>query len=104
MTLPQIGGVTKDQRKGSDSWAGEQLNPQLGIRNQGTVATFSPLSWGVLLQTVEDYRRHAGECRKLAARARTDDERAAINNMAETWEELARTREKMLQSRARSGA
>jgi hypothetical protein len=48
------------------------------------------------MRTVERYRQHAAECRQLAARARTPEEREMILKMVETWEELAVAREKML--------
>jgi hypothetical protein len=48
------------------------------------------------LQAIESYRQHAQECRVLAKRARTAEEREMILKMAETWDELARSRERML--------
>lgn len=33
------------------------------------------------MRTVDDYRTHAEDCRRLAKRARTDEERATINQM-----------------------
>jgi hypothetical protein len=45
------------------------------------------------MRAVEEYRRHADECRKLASRARTADEKEVILNMAATWDELANTRQ-----------
>jgi hypothetical protein len=51
------------------------------------------------MKTVQDYLDHAEECRALAARARTPEEREMILKMAKTWEELARARKKMLQNR-----
>ena len=56
------------------------------------------------MRTVEGYRQHAAECRQLAARARTPEEREMILKMVETWEELAVDREKMLKSRERTQA
>ena len=50
------------------------------------------------MKTIEDYRQHANECRQLASRARTPEERDMILNMAATWEELARSREKMVKA------
>jgi hypothetical protein len=52
------------------------------------------------MKNVEDYRRHAEECRQLAARARSPEEREMILNMAITWEELAEGRRKLLEKRA----
>jgi len=50
------------------------------------------------MKTVEEYRRYVDECRVLASRARTLEERDMILNMAATWEELARSREKMVKT------
>jgi len=52
------------------------------------------------MKTVEDYRQHAIECKALARRARTAEDREMILKMAETWEELATAREKLLKARA----
>ncbi|HYJ85152.1 MAG TPA: hypothetical protein VEW46_03790 [Pyrinomonadaceae bacterium] len=54
------------------------------------------------MQTIENYLQHAAECRQLAARARTPEDREMILKMVETWEELAAAREKMLKSRERA--
>ena len=56
------------------------------------------------MRTAKGYRHHAEECRVLAARARTPEDREMILKMVETWEELAEAREKMLKSRARAQA
>jgi hypothetical protein len=42
------------------------------------------------------YRLHAEECRKLAVGALSDDDRAQLLDMAETWANLAKAREDML--------
>jgi hypothetical protein len=47
------------------------------------------------MKTIEHYLQHAAECRQLAARARTPEDREMILKMVETWEELAAAREKM---------
>jgi hypothetical protein len=44
------------------------------------------------MQKVESYRKHAEECRTLAERARSSDEREMLLNMAKTWEGLATAR------------
>jgi hypothetical protein len=44
------------------------------------------------MQKVEDYRRHAEECRDLADRSRSPEEREMLLNMAHTWENLATNR------------
>jgi hypothetical protein len=43
------------------------------------------------MQKVEDYRRHAEECRTLA-RGVTGDQREQFLKMAETWDALATER------------
>jgi hypothetical protein len=44
------------------------------------------------MEKIEAYRKHAEECRTLAERARSPDEREMLLNMAETWEVLATAR------------
>ena len=41
------------------------------------------------MKKVEDYRQHANECRLMANRARSPDEKAMLLNMATTWDSLA---------------
>jgi hypothetical protein len=53
------------------------------------------------MKAVQQYLEHAHECQQLAGRARTDEDRNAMLKMAEAWEELAKSREVMLQRRAR---
>jgi hypothetical protein len=50
------------------------------------------------MKTVEEFLRHADECRVFASHARSPDERTMILNMAATWEELARSREAMIKA------
>ena len=45
------------------------------------------------MRKIEDYRKHAEECRLMLARSRTEDERQMLLNMAATWESLAKDRE-----------
>jgi hypothetical protein len=45
----------------------------------------------IVMKKVEDYMRHAAECRQMAKRARTPDEHEM--HMANTWEALAADRE-----------
>ena len=45
------------------------------------------------MRKIEDYRKHAEECRLMLARSRTEEERQMLLNMAATWESLARNRE-----------
>jgi len=51
---------------------------------------------GMPMQTVQEYRQHAEECRRLAVRVGASEERDAIIEMAEAWEELADARQAML--------
>lgn len=48
------------------------------------------------MRKVEDYLKHADECRAMLSRSRTDDERKMLINMAETWESLAKERAQQL--------
>jgi hypothetical protein len=48
------------------------------------------------MKTVEEYRQHAEECRELARRAQSPDERKAILAIAMSWDKLARDRERLL--------
>jgi hypothetical protein len=41
------------------------------------------------MQKVEDYRKHADECRSIARRSRSLEERDMLLNMARTWDDLA---------------
>ena len=45
------------------------------------------------MRKIEDYRKHAEECRTMLARSRTEEERQMLLNMAATWESLAKDRE-----------
>jgi hypothetical protein len=47
------------------------------------------------MKKVEDYRRHAKECRTLAKKARSDEERKQLLVMGDTWERLAIERERL---------
>jgi hypothetical protein len=45
------------------------------------------------MQKVEDYRKHAAECRAMAGRSRSPEDRDMLLNMAQTWDTLASNRE-----------
>jgi hypothetical protein len=45
------------------------------------------------MRKVEEYRRHADECRQLASASSSDDNRKQLMQMADTWDQLARDRE-----------
>jgi hypothetical protein len=44
------------------------------------------------MRKVDDYRRHADECRAMARNATNDEHRQGLLNMAETWDRLAADR------------
>jgi hypothetical protein len=48
------------------------------------------------LKTVTEYREHAEECRRLAQSVTSKEHKSALTSMAETWEGLARERERRL--------
>jgi hypothetical protein len=48
------------------------------------------------MKTVEEYRRHVEECRELAKRAQSPDDRKAILAIAMSWHKLAGDRERRL--------
>jgi hypothetical protein len=48
------------------------------------------------MKTVQEYRQQAHECRELAKRARSPDEREAILTIAASWERLAGARERRI--------
>lgn len=50
---------------------------------------------------VDDYRRHAAECRRLAASAALPHLREELTRMAEAWDALADQRETILTNKLR---
>ena len=48
------------------------------------------------MRKVDEYRRHADECRQLANRSSNEETRSQLLQMAETWEGLARDREEQI--------
>jgi hypothetical protein len=48
------------------------------------------------LKKASEYRVHAQECRMLARNALTPEHKAMLENMAHTWEMLAKERERRL--------
>jgi hypothetical protein len=54
-----------------------------------------------LMQKVEDYRNHADECRAMARRSRTPEERTMLLNMAKTWDNLASHRAEQIARKQR---
>jgi uncharacterized protein YjiS (DUF1127 family) len=51
------------------------------------------------MKKASEYRQHAQECRALAARMEGGEGREQLLRMAATWEELARERAALLESR-----
>jgi hypothetical protein len=67
----------------------------------GNVTLARAFFWRMLfradaLKTVAEYREHAEQCRKLAESVISEEHKAALKSMAETWESLAREREARL--------
>ena len=44
------------------------------------------------MRKIEDYLKHAAECRQMANNAVNEDQRKMLLQMVETWEGLARDR------------
>jgi hypothetical protein len=49
--------------------------------------------WGRNMRKVEEYRRHAEDCRKLANSVSTEEAKQQLLQMAGTWDDLAKHRE-----------
>jgi chromosome segregation ATPase len=47
------------------------------------------------VKKASEYRQHADECRALAAQMQQGDQRDQLMRMAETWENLAKDRERL---------
>jgi hypothetical protein len=56
------------------------------------------------MKKVEDYRQHAGECRQMAYRSRSLEEREMLLNMARTWDMLASDRTEHIERQKRIAA
>jgi hypothetical protein len=48
------------------------------------------------MRKVDEYRRHAAECRQLAGAASNPETRRQLLDMADTWDGLARDRQEQL--------
>lgn len=48
------------------------------------------------MRKVSEYKRHAAECRKLAAMMKDPTQQRQLQEMAKAWDMLAREREKQL--------
>lgn len=56
------------------------------------------------MKKAEEYHQHAIECRALATRSRSPEERQMLLNMAATWESLAADREAQIARQKRLDA
>ena len=56
------------------------------------------------MRKIEEYRRHAEECRQLAMASSIDESRRQLLEMAETWDGLARNREEQIARQKRIAA
>ena len=45
------------------------------------------------MRKVDEYRRHAEDCRKLASSVSAEEAKQQLLQMAETWDNLAKNRE-----------
>ncbi|MBD2749693.1 hypothetical protein IC232_23730 [Microvirga sp. BT688] len=50
------------------------------------------------MKTAAEYRKHAEECRVLAKQLAEGEQRDQLLEMARTWDNLARDREKLVQN------
>jgi hypothetical protein len=57
---------------------------------------------GLMMQKIEDYCRHAEECRTMARLARSPHEHDMLTNMARTWDDLSTHRAEQIARQARS--
>ena len=48
------------------------------------------------MRKVEEYKRHADECRHLATKSSNEETRTQLLQMADTWDGLARDREEQI--------
>jgi hypothetical protein len=53
------------------------------------------------MKKIEDYRAHSDECRSMADRARSPEDKAMLMNMAATWDSLALNRQTHIERQAR---
>ena len=69
--------------------------------NAGMFFDARPIHWGQILKKLEEYLMHAAECREMA-RTASPTHKAQLENMAETWEQLADARRRKLTARGLS--
>lgn len=53
------------------------------------------------MRKIEDYKKHAAECRQMAAQATNEEHRQMLLHMAETWESLANDRKDQIARKKR---
>ena len=51
------------------------------------------------MRTVAEFRKHADECREMAAKLTREDDKKAMELMAKAWEKVANDRERDLKSK-----
>jgi hypothetical protein len=58
---------------------------------------------GTPLKKTAEFHEHARQCRELAAQVNSAEHKAALIQMAETWEALARDRERVMRRTDKQG-
>jgi hypothetical protein len=53
------------------------------------------------MKKASEYRKHADECRRMLASFATEEQKAMLENMANTWDTLADDRERQVVQRGR---
>jgi hypothetical protein len=53
----------------------------------------APFRGGPAMKTVQEYRDNAAECRQMAKRMPQPEDRIRLQEMAQAWDRLARSRE-----------
>ena len=53
------------------------------------------------MRKVDEYRRHAEDCRKLASSVATEEAKQQLLQMADTWDNLAKSREEQIARKQR---
>jgi hypothetical protein len=80
----------------------KRICPPFAVRNLSDTRAFRVD--GDDVKKVEDYRQHANECRSMANRFRSPEERAMLLNMATTWDSLAVDHEAPIERQKRLAA
>jgi hypothetical protein len=53
--------------------------------------------WGISVKKVEEYLQHAAECRAMAQASSPVQHREQLEQMAQTWEQLAEARRRQIE-------